>query len=58
MLWHNGQHKAIQHVAIDISAAYTKGVSYNLGNARVMYDKFHLIQNEVEVCDPVRKAES
>jgi transposase len=41
-----------------MSAAYTKGVSDNLGNARVVYDKFHVIQKVVEACDQVRKAES
>ena len=38
--------------------AYTKGVSDNLGNAQVVYDKFHVIQKVVEACDQVRKAES
>lgn len=57
MLRHNGHPKAIQHVAIDMSAAYTKGVSDNLGNAQMVYDKFHVIQNVVEACDQVRKAE-
>ena len=41
-----------------MSAAYTKGVASNLGNAQVVYDKFHVIQNVVEACDQVRKAES
>ncbi len=45
LLRHNGHPKAIQHVAVDMSAASTKGVSDNLGNARVVYDKFHVIQN-------------
>jgi transposase len=58
LLRHNGHPKAIQHVAIDMSAAYAKGVSDNLGNAQVVYDKFHVIQNVVEACDQVRKAES
>ncbi len=58
LLRHNGHPKAIQHVAIEMSAASTKGVSDNLGNARVVYDKFHVIQNVVEACDQVRKAES
>jgi transposase len=58
LLRHNGHPKAIQHVAIDMSAAYAKGVSDNLGNAQVVYDKFHVIQNGVEACDQVRKAES
>ena len=58
LLRHNGHPKAIQHVAIDMSAAYAKGVSDNLGNAQVVYDKFHVIQNVVDACDQVRKAES
>jgi transposase len=58
LLRHNGHPKAIQHVAIDMSAAYAKGVSDNLGNARVVYDKFHVIQNVVEACDQVGTAES
>ena len=41
-----------------MSAAYAKGVSDNLGNAQVVYDKFHVIQNVVEACDQVGKAES
>ncbi len=40
---HNGHPKAIQHVAINISAVHTKGVSDNFGNARVVCDKFHVI---------------
>ena len=55
---HNGHPKAIRRVAIDKSPAYTKGVASNLGNAQVVYDKFHVIQNVVEACDQVRKAES
>jgi len=58
LLRHNGHPKAILRVAIDMSAAYTKGVASNLGNAQVVYDKFHVIQNVVEACDQVRKVES
>ena len=58
LLRHNGHPKAIQYVAIDMSAAYIKGVSANFGNAQVVYDKFHVIQNVVEACDRVRKLES
>ena len=58
LLRHNGHPKAIQYVAIDMSPAYIKGVSNNLGNAQVVYDKFHVIQNVVEACDRVRKVES
>ena len=58
LLRHNGHPKAIQYVAIDMSPAYIKGVNGNLGNAQVVYDKFHVIQNVVEACDRVRKVES
>ena len=58
LLRYNGHPKAIRRVAIDMSAAYTKGVASNLGNAQVVYGKFHVIQNVVEACDQVRKAES
>jgi transposase len=51
LLRHNGHPKAIHNVAIDRNAAYAKGVSDNLGNAQVVYDKFHVIQNVVEACD-------
>ena len=51
LLRHNGHPKAIRHVAIDMSAAYAKGVSDNLGTAQGVYDKFHVIQNVVEACD-------
>ena len=44
-------------MAIDMSAAYTKGVSDNLGNAGVVYDKFHILQDVVGPCDHVVKAE-
>ena len=52
---HNGHPKAIRYAAIDMSAAYIKGVSDNLGNAQVVYDKFHVIQYVVEACDQIRK---
>jgi len=41
-----------------MSAAYTKGVRDNLGNAWVVYDKLRVTQNVLEACDQVRKAES
>jgi transposase len=58
LIQYNVHAEAIQRVVIDMSAAYTKGVSTNLGNARVVYDKFNVIQNVVEVCDRIRQAES
>jgi transposase len=58
ILRHNGHPKAVTQVAIDMSAAYAKGLRENFGNARIVYDKFHVVQNVVEACDNVRKTES
>ncbi len=57
LLQHNGYPKVIRYAAIDMSAAYTKGVNENLGNDRAVYDKFHVTQNVVQACDQVWKAE-
>jgi hypothetical protein len=38
LLRHNGHSKAIQHVAIAMSAAYTQSFSDNLRNARMVYN--------------------
>ncbi len=54
----NRHPKAILSVAIEMSKASNKGVSGNLGNARLVDNKFHVILNLEEVCDDVRKAES
>lgn len=51
LLLHNAHLKATQHLAIDIKAADTKGVSDHFRNARVVCDKFHVIQNVVKACD-------
>lgn len=51
LLCNNGHPKPIQYVAIDMSATYTKEVSDNFGNARVVCDKFHVIQNVIGSCD-------
>jgi hypothetical protein len=60
LLRENRNPKAHQHAAINIRAAHTERVikGDNLGNARVVYDKFHFIHNEVGGCDQVRKAEN
>ena len=58
LLINNGHPKAIQHVAIEMSAAYANGVSGHLGDVRVVYEKFHVFQNVVETCNQARKAES
>jgi len=54
---HNGHPKAITQVAIDMSKAYRKGVAENFGNAKVSFDKFHVVSQVVEAVDDVRREE-
>jgi transposase len=55
---HNGCAKAITQVAIDMSPAYQKGVRENLGNAEMVFDKFHVIQTLNEAVEAVRRLEA
>jgi transposase len=55
---HNGHPKAITQVAIDMSPAYLKGVKENLGNARMVFDKFHVVAQVSAAVDEVRRAEA
>lgn len=57
LLAHNGHPKAITQVAIDMSAAYIKGVRENLGNAQVVFDKYHVVSQVVAAVDEVRRRE-
>jgi transposase len=54
---HNGHPKAITQVAIDMSPAYIKGVKENLGNATIVFDKFHVVTQVVEAVEEVRRKE-
>ena len=54
---HNGHPKAITQVAIDMSPAYHKGVKDQLGNARIVHDKFHVVSQVTEAVEAVRRAE-
>jgi transposase len=54
---HNGHPKAITMVAIDMSPAYQKGVRENLGNAEIVFDKFHVISQVTQAVDEVRRKE-
>lgn len=57
LLQHNGHPKAIRQVAIDMSPAYLKGVKENLGNAVIVYDKFHVIRQVSQAVEEVRRKE-
>lgn len=54
---HNGHPHAITHVSMDMSRPYQKGVAENCRNARVVFDKYHVIANVNTAVDQVRKAE-
>lgn len=54
---HKGDPKAIESVSIDMSPAFIKGVSENLPNARITFDKFHVIKHASEAIDKTRRIE-
>jgi len=55
---HNGHPKSVTQVAIDMSRAYIKGARENFGNAHLVFDKFHVIQEANEGVEKVRRLES
>jgi transposase len=55
---HHGHRHAILEVSMDMSPAYHKGVSDYCRNARVVFDKYHVIANVCQAVDQVRKMES
>ncbi len=55
---HNGSAGAIRDVSCDMSPAFTKGVREHLPEARITYDKFHIIKLINEAVDKVRRAEA
>lgn len=58
MALHNGHPKAVTQVAIDMSPAYRRGVRENFGNAALVFDKFHVIQEANEKVEAVRRREA
>lgn len=55
---HNGHPHALTHVSMDMSKPYQKGVAENCRNARVVFDKYHVIANVNAAVDQTRRAES
>ena len=55
---HNGSASAIKDVSCDMSPAFTKGVKTYLKEAKITYDKFHIIKLINEAVDKVRRAEA
>ena len=55
---HNWDASRIKQVCIDMSAAYIKGVTDNLTEAEITFDKFHAVKLVNDAVDKVRRAES
>lgn len=54
---HGGAPDKIEHVCMDMSAAYTKGVSECLPGAQISYDRFHVVALANKAMDGVRREE-
>jgi len=54
---HQGTPEAIESVSIDMSPAFIKGVTAALPNARITFDKFHVIAHANKAVDQTRRAE-
>jgi transposase len=52
---HGGQPEQIELVSMDMSPAYRKGVREHLPQARIVFDRFHLMQMAGTALDEVRK---
>jgi transposase len=55
---HNSDASRIKEVCFDMSAAYIKGVTDNLTEAEITFDKFHAVKLINDAADQVRRAES
>jgi transposase len=54
---HNGDPARIATASIDMSPAYIKGVTENLPNARITFDKFHVVAAASAALDKMRRTE-
>ena len=54
---HNGKPEQITSVSIDMSPAFIKGVAECLPNAKVTFDKFHVIAHASSAVDETRRSE-
>jgi transposase len=55
---HNSDASRIKEVCIDMSAAYIAGVTENLTEAEITFDKFHAVKLVNDAVDKVRRAET
>jgi transposase len=54
---HRGDPKGVVEVSIDMSPAFIKGVTEHLPNARITFDKFHVIAHASTAVDKTRRQE-
>lgn len=54
---HGGDASQIDYVSIDMSPAFIKGVTDHLPNARITFDKFHVIAHASTTVDRMRRVE-
>jgi transposase len=55
---HSSDASRIKQVCVDMSGAYIKGVTENLTEAEITFDKFHAVKLVIGAVDQVRRAES
>jgi transposase len=55
---HGGKPKNISDVSCDMSPAFIKGVTEHLPNAKITFDKFHILKIINEAVDAVRREEA
>ena len=55
---HKGDASHIKEVCIDMSGAFIKGVTENLTEAQITFDKFHAVKLVNDAVDKVRRAEA
>ena len=54
---HGGKPEAIEHVCMDMSAPFAKGVRQAIPGAAISYDRFHVIAMANQAMDEVRRTE-
>ena len=54
---HKGSAEQVRSVSIDMSPAFIKGVTDHLPNARITFDKFHVVANASTAVEKMRRLE-
>ncbi len=54
---HQGKPEQITSVSMDMSPAFIKGVTKHLPNARITFDKFHVVAHASSAVDQIRRLE-